>query len=66
MDVSLLDSAGGSRSVGDLKDLSPGPDGLVTAVLDSAHLRAGRYAVALTSMRSDGTLPSDRFIIELR
>lgn len=64
--LSQLNNSGNGRSVGMLEDLSPGPDGLVTAVLDSAHLQAGRYAVELTSMRSDGAMPSDRFVIELR
>jgi hypothetical protein len=66
VDLLQLEDSKNLRRIGELEKLSPGPDGLVTAVLDSAHLRAGRYALELTSMRPDGAMPPDRFVIELR
>jgi hypothetical protein len=64
--VSLADAEARSREVGEVKALSPGPDGLVTTVLDSGSLEPGRYTVELASEQSDATMPPDRFLIELR
>jgi hypothetical protein len=55
-----------SREIGEVKALGPGPDGLVSAVLDSQALEPGRYAIELAPERSDATVPPDRFLIELR
>ena len=65
VDLLQLEENGNARRVGELRALSPGSDGLVTAVIDSTNLRAGRYALELTSTRSDGAMPPDRFVIEL-
>jgi hypothetical protein len=64
--VTLATANGQPREVGEAKALSIGPDGLVTAVLDSGSLEPGRYTVELASEQSDATIPSDRFLIELR
>jgi hypothetical protein len=66
MELQRLEDNGAARRIGELRALSPGADGLVTAVLDSARLQPGRYAVELTSTRPDGATPTDRFVIELR
>ena len=54
------------EQVGEAKGLSLGPDGLVTAWLDSARLEPGPHAVELIPSKVSDTLPADRFAIELR
>jgi hypothetical protein len=61
-----VESEGRADRVGEANALRPGADGLVTAVLDSARLQPGRYAVELAPEQADGTVPADRFIIDLR
>ena len=65
-EISKLGDGTNSQRVGGTGGLSPGADGLVTAVLDSARLQPGRYSVELTPAQADATAPADRFVIELR
>jgi hypothetical protein len=66
VDVEQIANDGRATSVGRVGGLTPGPDGLVSAVLDSARLKAGRYEVQLTPARTDETTPAERFVIQLR
>jgi hypothetical protein len=53
------------KSVGNASGLTVGPDGLVTAWVDSGALRAGRHTLSLTPTASGTDMPADRFVIEL-
>ncbi len=59
--------AGGEpKSVADVAGLVPGPDGLVSAWIDSERIERGQYTVELASEAGDSAAPAERFIIELK
>lgn len=68
--LSHVDESGDTDAMARITGLTPGPDGLVTAWLDSAALRPGRHALTLTSGQSanesTSDAPADRFVIQLR
>jgi len=66
VEVENVDTDGRSTLLGRIRGLTPGEDGLVSAVVDSGNLQAGRYVVLLTPARVDETTPAERFAIELR
>jgi hypothetical protein len=66
VEVEQLAEDGRASSLGRIHGLTPGADGLVSAVLDSGKLQAGRYEVQLTPARVDETTPAERFVIQLR
>ena len=66
VDVEQLAADGHPTLLGRVHGLTPGADGLVSAVLDSARLRPGRFVVQLTPARADETTPAERFAIEIR
>lgn len=66
VEVEQVADDGHTTSLGRVRGLTPGADGLVSAVIDSSSLKAGRYEVQLTPARVDGTVPAERFIIQAR
>jgi hypothetical protein len=64
--LTRVDADGGTERIGEARGLTPGPDGLVTAWLDSAQLRPGRHTVELTPANAGPTTPADRFVIQVR
>lgn len=66
VEVEQVTADGRTTVFGRIHGLTPGPDGLVSAVLDSARLQSGRYVVQLTPARVDETTPAERFAIQLR
>ena len=66
VEVEHVAADGQATLLGRIHGLTPGEDGLVSAVLDSAKLQPGRYVVQLTPARADETTPAERFAIELR
>jgi len=68
IDVEQLPARGGSGStlLGRIRGLTPGADGLVSVAVDTGKLQAGRYAVLLIPAQDDETIPTERFVIQLR
>jgi hypothetical protein len=64
--LTRLDGDGKGDRLGEAGNLSPGPDGLVNAWLDSARLQPGRHAVELTPANVSETMPADRFVVDMR
>jgi hypothetical protein len=64
--LTRMDADGKPSRVGEAQDLTPGPDGLVSAWLDSARLQPGRHTVELIPANAGPTSPVDRFVIDLR
>lgn len=64
--LTRLNADGKAERVGEAGGLNLGPDGLVTAWLDSARLQPGRHSVELTPANASSALPTDRFVVELR
>jgi hypothetical protein len=65
-DVERVGTDGRPALLGRIHGLTPGPDGLVSAVIDSAKLQPGRYVVQLAPARVDETTPTERFAIDIR
>lgn len=66
LEVEQIGTDGHPTLLGRIHGLTPGEDGLISAVLDSARLHPGRYVVQLTPARADETTPAERFAIEIR
>jgi hypothetical protein len=65
--LALLDPTKGNTEAGAVEGLKTSNDGFVTAWLDTARLKPGRYEIALTAERTDPSeTPPDRFVVEMR
>jgi|GEM_PF-2532536 len=64
--LTRLNAEGEGEPLAHVSDLTPSPDGLVAAYLDSSRLQPGRYSVELRAEQSPASGSTDRFIIELR
>lgn len=56
---------GKPKALAEVTGLVPGPDGLVTAWLDSERIERGQYTVELASEAGESAAPTERFVIEL-